>query len=72
MSPLQYQKQLRLNDARRLMLVEHLDVAAASLRVGYQSTSQFTREYARVFGRPPRRDVSAQAAPPGRPDKRKA
>ena len=57
MSPLQYQKQLRLNEARRLMLVEHLDVATSSFRVGYQSPSQFTREYARMFGQPPRRDL---------------
>jgi AraC-like DNA-binding protein len=58
-SPLQYQKQLRLNEARRLFLVDHLDVASASLRVGYQSPSQFTREYGRMFGRPPRRDIDA-------------
>jgi AraC-like DNA-binding protein len=57
MSPLQYQKQLRLNEARRLIVVDRLDVASASLRVGYQSPSQFTREYSRLFGCPPRRDV---------------
>ena len=57
MSPLQYQKQLRLNEGRRLILVDRCDVASASLRVGYQSPSQFTREYARMFGCPPRRDV---------------
>jgi AraC-like DNA-binding protein len=62
MSPLQYQKQLRLNEARRLILVDHLDVAAASLRVGYQSPSQFTREYGRLFGRPPRHDANAEGA----------
>jgi AraC-like DNA-binding protein len=60
MSPLQYQKQLRLNEGRRLILVDHIDVASASLRVGYQSPSQFTREYARMFGRPPRRDANAE------------
>ena len=59
MSPLQYQKQLRLNEGRRLILIEHLDVGSASLRVGYQSPSQFTREYARQFGRPPRADVGS-------------
>jgi AraC-like DNA-binding protein len=62
MSPLQYQKQLRLNEARRLILVDHLDVAAASFRVGYQSPSQFTREYGRMFGRPPRHDADAEGA----------
>ena len=60
MSPLQYQKQLRLNEGRRLILVDHIDVATASLRVGYQSPSQFTREYSRMFGCPPRRDVIAE------------
>jgi AraC-like DNA-binding protein len=49
-----------MNEGRRLMFVEHLDVAAASIRVGYQSSSQFTREYARMFGRPPRRNVSEE------------
>jgi AraC-like DNA-binding protein len=48
-------------NARRLMLVEHLDVATSSFRVGYQSPSQFTREYARMFGRPPRRGLGASA-----------
>jgi AraC-like DNA-binding protein len=60
MSPLQYQKQLRLSEARRLLLVEHVDIASASFRVGYQSPSQFTREYARTFGRPPARDRDAE------------
>lgn len=58
MSPLQYQKWLRLNEARHLMLNEHFDAASASFRVGYDSPSQFSREYARLFGRPPRRDIS--------------
>ncbi|MDB5538371.1 MAG: AraC family transcriptional regulator [Devosia sp.] len=58
MSPLQYQKQLRLQEARRLMLSEALDAATAGHRVGYDSPSQFSREYARVFGAPPLRDVA--------------
>ena len=57
MSPLQYQKQLRLQEARRLMLGEGLDAAEAAYRVGYESPSQFSREYRRLFGAPPRRDV---------------
>jgi AraC-like DNA-binding protein len=56
MSPLQYQKQLRLQEARRLMLGEGLDVASACYRVGYESPSQFSREYSRQFGSPPSRD----------------
>ena len=58
MTPLQYQKQLRLQEARRLMLSEGLDAAAAGFRVGYESPSQFTREYRRLFGAPPHRDVT--------------
>ncbi|RYE08343.1 MAG: AraC family transcriptional regulator [Hyphomicrobiales bacterium] len=58
MSPLQYQKQLRLQEARRLMLGEALDAATAGHRVGYDSPSQFSREYARTFGAPPLRDVA--------------
>jgi AraC-like DNA-binding protein len=57
MSPLQFQKWLRLNDARRLMLTEQLDAATAAFRVGYESPSQFSREYSRQFGAPPRRDI---------------
>ncbi|MDO3510060.1 AraC family transcriptional regulator [Ralstonia pseudosolanacearum] len=57
MSPLQYQKWLRLNEARRLMLNEHLDAATAAFRVGYESPSQFSREYSRLFGQPPKRDI---------------
>jgi AraC-like DNA-binding protein len=57
MSPLQFQKQLRLQEARRLMLVENLDAGMAALRVGYESQSQFSREYARQFGQPPMRDI---------------
>ncbi|MBG6078491.1 AraC family transcriptional regulator [Rubrivivax gelatinosus] len=59
MSPLQYQKWLRLNEARRLMLGEGADAASAAYRVGYESPSQFSREYSRLFGAPPRRDVQA-------------
>ncbi len=58
MSPLQYQKWLRLNEARRLMLTEHADVASAAFKVGYESPSQFSREYSRRFGAPPRRDIA--------------
>jgi len=58
MSPLQYQKNLRLQAARRLMLSEDLDAASAGLQVGYESPSQFSREYSRLFGAPPLRDVS--------------
>ncbi len=59
LSPLQYQKRLRLQEARRLMLGEGLDAAGAAFRVGYESPSQFSREYRRLFGAPPRRDVAA-------------
>lgn len=59
MSPLQFQKHLRLHEARRLMLMEDLDAGSASLRVGYESASQFSREYRRLFGAPPLRDVKA-------------
>ena len=58
MSPLQYQKQLRLHEARRLLLVDQCDVATAAHRVGYESPSQFSREYSRQFGAPPLRDVA--------------
>lgn len=57
MSPLQYVKQLRLQDARQLMLNEDIDANSASVRVGYESASQFNREYARLFGSPPLRDI---------------
>ena len=57
MSPLQYQKQLRLLEARRLMISAAVNVEAASLQVGYESPSQFSREYARLFGAPPKRDA---------------
>jgi len=58
MSPLQYQKQLRLQEARRLMLTEGLEASAAGYRVGYESPSQFSREYSRQFGAPPLRDMA--------------
>jgi AraC-like DNA-binding protein len=57
MSPLQFQKQLRLQEARRLMLGEDFDAASAAFRVGYEDTSHFSREYKRFFGEPPMRDV---------------
>lgn len=57
MSPLQFQKQLRLQEARRIMLGENLDAASAGSRVGYDDASQFSREYKRLFGHPPVRDV---------------
>jgi len=57
MSPLQFQKQLRLQEARRIMLGENLDAASAGYRVGYDDASQFSREYKRLFGQPPVRDV---------------
>jgi AraC-like DNA-binding protein len=57
MSPLQFQKQLRLQEARRIMLGENLDSASAGYRVGYDDASQFSREYKRLFGQPPLRDV---------------
>jgi AraC-like DNA-binding protein len=59
MSPLQYQKWLRLNEARRLMLNEHEDVSSAAFKVGYESPSQFSREYSRLFGVAPKRDIAA-------------
>lgn len=57
MSPLQFQKQLRLQEARRLMLGEDLDAASAAFRVGYRDASHFNREYKSLFGLPPMRDV---------------
>jgi AraC-like DNA-binding protein len=64
MSPLQYQKQLRLQEARRLMLAEALDAATAGFRVGYESPSQFSREYRRLFGAPPASDIAELRASP--------
>lgn len=59
LSPLQFQKQLRLQEARRLMLTERLDAASAAFQVGYESPSQFSREYNRLFGAPPLRDITS-------------
>jgi transcriptional regulator GlxA family with amidase domain len=58
MSPLQYQKQLRLLEARRLMMEGAVNVETAAYSVGYESASQFSREYARRFGTSPKRDVA--------------
>lgn len=58
LSPLQYQKQLRLHEARRLMLMENERASCAALSVGYESVTQFTREYKRIFGEPPLRDMN--------------
>ncbi|CAN5219238.1 AraC family transcriptional regulator [soil metagenome] len=62
MTPIQFQKQLRLHEARRLMFVEHLDVGTAGFNVGYQSPSQFSREYSRLYGQSPLRDIGAARA----------
>ncbi|MDX1749205.1 MAG: AraC family transcriptional regulator [Methylophaga sp.] len=58
MSPLQYQKRLRLLEARKIMLAETLDAASTAYQVGYESPSQFNREYVRMFGHPPKRDMA--------------
>ena len=58
MSPLQFQKQIRLQEARRLMLGEDLDAASAAFRVGYEDPSYFSRDYKKIFGAPPQRDIS--------------
>lgn len=63
MSPLQYQKHLRLREARRLLVEGHVDAGTAALEVGYESASQFSREYSRAFGAPPLRDVSRLRKP---------
>jgi AraC-like DNA-binding protein len=63
MSPLQYQKQLRLQAARGRMLVDGLDAASAAFEVGYESASQFNREYGRLFGQPPMRDIRTLRSP---------
>ena len=67
MSPLQYQKQLRLQEARRLILSAAMDAASAGHRVGYDSASQFSREYSRLFGAPPMRDAQRLRAQPAEP-----
>jgi AraC-like DNA-binding protein len=63
MSPLQYQKQLRLHEARIILRNEQRDVATVSRRVGYESSSQFSREYSRLFGNPPVQDISKRLLP---------
>ena len=59
MSPLQYQKQIRLQEARRLLVARDADAARVGFAVGYESPSQFSREYRRLFGAPPGRDAAA-------------
>ncbi|TGG95435.1 AraC family transcriptional regulator [Natronospirillum operosum] len=59
MSPLQFQKTIRLQEARRLLLARHADAASVGFTLGYQSPSHFSREYARMFGAPPRKDIAA-------------
>jgi AraC-like DNA-binding protein len=58
MSPIQFQKQLRLQEARRMLLTHSTDIADVAFRVGYESQSQFSREYSRMFGNPPREDIT--------------
>ncbi len=58
MSPLQYQKHLRLQEARRLMLSEGMDAAGAGFRVGYDDPAYFSRDYKKLFGAPPQRDLA--------------
>lgn len=70
MSPLQYQKQLRLQAARSQMLMDGVDAASAAFAVGYESASQFNREYSRFFGQPPMRDIRALRAPNAPPMER--
>jgi AraC-like DNA-binding protein len=67
MSPLQYQKQLRLQAARDRMLMDGLDAASAAFEVGYESATQFNREYSRFFGRPPMRDIRTLRSPSALP-----
>jgi AraC-like DNA-binding protein len=71
MSPLQFQKRLRLHEARRIMFTDHLDATSVAFQVGYESSTQFNREYSRVFGAPPLRDIKSlrqQAAGTARVD----
>jgi AraC-like DNA-binding protein len=63
MSPLQYQKQIRLQAARARMLADDVDAATVAFEVGYESASQFNREYSRLFGQPPIRDVRTLRSP---------
>ena len=62
MTPLQYQKQLRLLEARHLMVSGAANAESAAYQVGYESPTQFSREYSRMFGAPPRRDVATLPA----------
>lgn len=64
LTPLEYQKQLRLQEARRLMLVGGASAGTAGFAVGYESPSQFSREYRRLFGAPPRQDIERLHAAP--------
>jgi AraC-like DNA-binding protein len=61
MTPIQYQKRIRLHEARRILLLDSLDVGEASFRVGYQSHSQFSKDYRQYFGRLPKNDIAAHA-----------
>jgi AraC-like DNA-binding protein len=72
MSPLQYQKQLRLQEARKLMLTENYDAGSTALEVGYESATQFSREYRRFFGQPPMRYVRTLRQLSGADDLRSA
>jgi AraC-like DNA-binding protein len=65
LSPVQYQKRMRLLEARRLMLLDGVDAANACYRVGYESSSQFSREYSRMFGAPPISDITSLRASQG-------
>jgi AraC-like DNA-binding protein len=67
MSPLQYQKQIRLQEARARMLIGDVDAASVAFEVGYESASQFTREYNRLFGQPPMRDIRTLRSPSAPP-----
>ena len=68
MNPLQFQKHLRLQEARRLMLNENLDAGEAGYRVGYDDQSYFSRDYKRHFGEPPMRDIERLREPAGTRD----
>jgi transcriptional regulator GlxA family with amidase domain len=68
MSPVQYQKQLGLQAARARMLTDDLDASSAAIEAGYESVSQFNREYSRLFGQPPMRDVRALRSAGTSPD----
>ena len=67
MSPIQYQKSIRLQEARLRLLAHPADIAGAAYAVGYESPSQFSREYRRQFGAPPSRDITQLLQSTGRP-----